>query len=397
MPNSIVMRIGIAFALVSLAVLPPVSVAHAADAPWCFGKRATVVGTAGDDELLGTRAADVIVGLGGRDTIRGKGGADRICAGPGGDYQNDQGLNDLDWEITYGGAGADLIAGGPGPDQIFGGPEDDRIYLGAGGLDDTVSVDNDAKGGPGNDLVIGTSGSDHFVDGGGNDRMAGRGGYDYFVAGRGRDRLLGGRGRDHVSYTGRKGPIRVDLARDRVDKGDALDVVRSISDLDATEADDVVLGNADANLFYGGGGNDDVRGRGGSDCLAGANGNNTLNGGKGFDFYAQSSLDCLNLPMPGSALFWPTGSINVDLEEGRAWRVGEESSLTAIEGVYGTFVADMIFGDAGDNKLYGGPGRDEVHGRDGTDFLDGGQGSDALDGGLGTDTCVNGEAVALCE
>jgi len=62
----------------------------------CQGKRATIVGTQGPDEITGTPRRDVIAALGGNDTVRGLSGADLIC----------------------GGKGHDKLLGGPGRDRI---------------------------------------------------------------------------------------------------------------------------------------------------------------------------------------------------------------------------------------------------------------------------------------
>jgi Ca2+-binding RTX toxin-like protein len=62
----------------------------------CLGRRATIVGTRGRDQLTGTRGRDVIAVLGGRDEVRAL-------------------------------AGNDVICGGPGRDRIFGGPGRDRV------------------------------------------------------------------------------------------------------------------------------------------------------------------------------------------------------------------------------------------------------------------------------
>jgi uncharacterized delta-60 repeat protein len=62
----------------------------------CLGKRATIVGTASQDEILGTPRRDVIAALGGRDKVRALGGADLIC----------------------GGKGRDTLLGGPGKDRV---------------------------------------------------------------------------------------------------------------------------------------------------------------------------------------------------------------------------------------------------------------------------------------
>ncbi len=62
----------------------------------CQRHKATIVGTAGVDELVGTKHRDVIAALGGKDKVRGLAGADVICGGP----------------------GRDTLLGGPGQDQI---------------------------------------------------------------------------------------------------------------------------------------------------------------------------------------------------------------------------------------------------------------------------------------
>ncbi|HXK13290.1 MAG TPA: M6 family metalloprotease domain-containing protein [Gaiellaceae bacterium] len=107
----------ITVATVATAVgLAWVSLGAAATAatPTCFGKRATIVGTAKSDHLSGTPRADVIEGLGGNDTINGLGGNDLICGGPGNDRLN-------------GGAGRDRIDGGPGTNTCVG---ETRVHCG---------------------------------------------------------------------------------------------------------------------------------------------------------------------------------------------------------------------------------------------------------------------------
>jgi uncharacterized delta-60 repeat protein len=62
----------------------------------CLGKRATIVGTANQDEIVGTPRRDVIAALAGKDKVRALGGADLIC----------------------GGKGRDTLLGGPGKDTV---------------------------------------------------------------------------------------------------------------------------------------------------------------------------------------------------------------------------------------------------------------------------------------
>ncbi len=79
----------------------------------CQGRRATLVGTEGNDVLRGTARRDVIHGLGGNDKIRGLGGNDVLCGGEGRDQ-------------LRGGPGKDRLEGGPGVDLCDGGPNRDQ-------------------------------------------------------------------------------------------------------------------------------------------------------------------------------------------------------------------------------------------------------------------------------
>jgi DNA-binding beta-propeller fold protein YncE len=89
----------------------------------CAGRRATVVGTGGQDRLKGTRKQDVIAGLGGRDRISGRRGNDVLCGGPGRDrLKGGPGKDRL-----LGQGGADILIGGPGKDRLKGGPGKDRL------------------------------------------------------------------------------------------------------------------------------------------------------------------------------------------------------------------------------------------------------------------------------
>ena len=53
--------------------------------PTCLDVAATIVGTAGNDDITGTAGADVIDAGGGDDTINGLAGDDLICGGDGAD------------------------------------------------------------------------------------------------------------------------------------------------------------------------------------------------------------------------------------------------------------------------------------------------------------------------
>lgn len=105
--------------------------------PKCMGEPATIVGTAGDDQLSGTAGDDVIVGRGGNDTIYGRGGDDIICAGPGDDTVyggtgNDILLGASGNDTLEGNAGDDILKGKKGEDRLLGGAGWDRLNGGVG-------------------------------------------------------------------------------------------------------------------------------------------------------------------------------------------------------------------------------------------------------------------------
>lgn len=261
----------------------------------CFGKRATIVGTAREEELRGTNRADVIVALGGGDTIRARRGNDRVCGGRGED-------------VIYGGYGRDFLGTGPGAhvqypagDHANGGPGQDRLF-GSSFLDSM-------RGGPGNDTIRGFGARSNECDCEGKD-----------------EELFGGAGNDII-------------------KGGVIDGF-----------------NTGTNLFRGGLGDDTIVGNGG----------------------ALSEIDDGTY----DTIEFVTGPVVVDLNAGTAIGEGRDT-LSGIETVYGSPEDDTITGDDLANILWGDLGDDTLVGRAGDDSLDGGQGANANDGGDGTDNCVN--------
>jgi poly-gamma-glutamate synthesis protein (capsule biosynthesis protein) len=91
----------------------------------CEGRRATVLGTRGDDALEGTDGDDVVVARGGADTILGWAGDDVICAGPGDDYVD-------------AGYGTDRVWGGDGDDTLVGRSVLD-VLIGGSGTDECAT------------------------------------------------------------------------------------------------------------------------------------------------------------------------------------------------------------------------------------------------------------------
>ena len=158
----------------TVAATPPVPTVPTAT---CDGKKATIVGTAGDDTLVGTSGNDVIAGLGGNDTINGAGGKDTICGGIGNDNVKGAGGND----VVDAGAGKDKVDAGAGKDKVVGGTGKDKIV-----------------GGGGNDVIDGGDSDDRIAGDGGNDKLRGGAGDDRLDGGPGRDTGKGGGGTDVV-------------------------------------------------------------------------------------------------------------------------------------------------------------------------------------------------------
>jgi Ca2+-binding RTX toxin-like protein len=154
--------------------------------PTCAGKRATIIGTPGNDVIFGIRRNDVIVGLGGRDEIRGGAAADTICGGGGNDVI--RGLGGAD--RLYGNSGRDRISGGARNDRINGGTSHDRL-----------------SGASGRDRITGASGNDRLSGGSAADRLSGGSGRDRLNGGSARDRCAGGRGRDRARSCERRSSI----------------------------------------------------------------------------------------------------------------------------------------------------------------------------------------------
>jgi Ca2+-binding RTX toxin-like protein len=381
----------------------------------CWGRKATIVGRAGQRVIRGTNGSDVIVGSSHDDVILGRGGSDRICARGGGDkvragravdivaggasrdsVKGGRGADDLD-----GGAGNDTLAGGRSDtDYLLGGPGSDTLNGGRGSFDAVaysyagrpveVHLAEGVATGEGHDSlrrledVVGSRFADTLI---GDASRAGNG----FVGGRGDDTIDGGGGPfDVVFFTTASGPVTVDLDDGTTSgTGTGTDTLVDIEEAQGSRFDDTLIGNGEDNFLWGVGGLDALDGKAGSDVLGAALGDDSIDGGAGFDYASYTRAG---------------RRTTVDLGAGTASvGDGESDTLDDIEGVYGSPQRDRISGSKGANELYGLAGSDEVFGLDGDDLLDGDlgeseyRGADTLDGGAGDDTCINGETVDKCE
>ena len=135
--------------------------------PRCFGKRATIVGNNGSNQLVGTQGRDVIVAKGGKDSIRSRQGKDFVCAGKGND-------------TIHAAEGAGYMDGGPGDDWLDGRRSQQGNVSKGGRGDDLIQAEGKIEGGPGDDRIesfgyytVSGISPDLTDGGGGRDRISG--------------------------------------------------------------------------------------------------------------------------------------------------------------------------------------------------------------------------------
>ena len=283
-------------------------------------------GTAGDDTIFGRGGDDVLKGLGLDDELIGGGGNDKLFGADGfdelfGGVGNDKLFGGGDDDVISGFVGNDIIEGGAGGDLLLGGDGIDtvsyakspigvHVELSATGQI-SIAMGGDAQGDIGDSIenITGSSFSDRLVGNdfanvlrggagsndqlfgeGGNDKLFGGAGADELHGGAGADRLNGGAGTDLISYNESAVGVTVVLGKNGAEtigkhgdaKGDRIEKVENIL---GSQHDDVLIGNNLAHRFFGGFGNDTLKGRDGSDFLSGSSGNDTLIGGKGNDTF----------------------------------------------------------------------------------------------------------------
>ena len=240
----------------------------------------------------------------------------------------------------------------------------------------------------GHDILVGNRGDDRLSGGIGDDSLDGKDGADRLNGGAGADALFGGRGLDTLdggAGSDTAGFQETTKAVVLTLKGAAFTSVkvggvaegtlRNIENVIGGSGNDLITGDALANVLEGDAGNDTVNGGGGADTLIAASGagNDRYNGGTGIDtivFASAAKPVRVNL---GAASNHATGA-----------EIGADR-IAGVENVVGGSGNDTITGNALANALTGGNGVDTLKGMGGNDLLGGGAGKDVLTGGLGND------------
>jgi len=278
----------------------------------------------------------------------------------------------------YGTQGSETINGTVEPEQIYGLDGDDIIY-GGDGLD--YYNDDLIKGGLGNDLIYGGAGGDTIYDEYGNDTVYAGSGRDLVYGSAGNDYYDGGEGYDSLAYFDALAGVLIDmtLATGQVRSikpNDAafigIDTITNFEYISGSNFDDVILGDAANNRFWGADGNDTLRGGAGDDELLGGLGDDILDGGDGFDVAWYAGV---------------VGGVTVSLAASGPQHTGHGmDTLTNIEAVTGTYYDDVLTGSEAANRLFGEGGNDRISGGGGDDVIDGSAGVDILTGGTGADS-----------
>jgi Ca2+-binding RTX toxin-like protein len=361
-----------------------------------------------NDWLIGTSANDTIKGYGGNDTLKGGGGADYINGGAGIDtamYVDSWTGVYVDLATgrgQYGTAEGDTLVS---IENLYGSSYGDMLYAN--------DANNELRGLDGNDYLLGRGGADFIDAGWGDDHLDGGAGADY---------LMGGEGYDFAAYSVSPTAVFVYLHEGAGYGGDAAgDWLSGIEGVYGSWYDDMLVGDAGHNTFYGSYGTDALYGGDGNDALLGGEGQDFLRGQAGNDqLYGDAGDDQLNGGdgadiVSGGAGYdladysHSSAGVIVSLATGYGYSGDAEGDwLNGIEALFGSVYDDVLHGDAGDNfvnasdggdtvhgdagddELIGSGGNDWLYGGAGFDALNGGGGNDWLEGGLGTDSLTGG-------
>ncbi len=184
-----------------------------------------------------------------------------------------------------------------------------------------------------------------------------------------------------------------------------------------TPGNDTRVGGVDDDTMYGGLGNDNLSGSGGADRLFGQGGDDTLaggdgkdfleggigadniDGGDGLDFVSYNATAGVNFALDNSIVATgdAVGDIVSKVENISGSNTGDDRLAgDAIANLlYGNGGNDTLFGKGGDDTLVGGIGIDILNGDGGDDILIGGAGADILTGGSGQDVASYYEEAAI--
>ena len=221
-----------------------------------------------DNRLTGGEGADTLSGGGGDDYLVGGLGADTMTGGDGDDGYHVDDTGDVVMEIANG--GIDTLRTTLSS-YTLGAEVENLKFVGTGDFEGAGNeLDNNLRGGDGNDTLYGEAGNDVLYGGTGFDVLIGGAGDDFYYVDNADDVVfeLEGDGTDTIYSS-------IDYML-----GDGLEIeILRIHGADGRS----LMGNEFDNMLIGGAGDDVLQGGVGADTLRGGAGDDTLIGGAGAD------------------------------------------------------------------------------------------------------------------
>ncbi len=375
-----------------------------------------MIGGSANDVLTGNTFANTITGGPGNDTLTGAGGNDLLFGGTGDDtfVFNAVTTAETDYVAEYFDQGTDTISFASLAINVnfslttiaAQSAHTDRTLS----LASAITVEN-LTGGSGNDQLRGNSLNNLLTGNSGGDQIFGGAGSDILVGGPGDDQYsfvdpvglendsmteLDNEGNDRVSFTGGTSGVTMTLASTSVQPIQLNRTVQlssglSFENLLGSTGNDVLTGNAFANLLFGVGGNDTLNGAAGSDSLYGGPGDDT------FVFtpapvadivheWFNQGTDTLDFSALSDAATINAGSIAV-----------QNVHLNRTIQLVSAITLENIIGGSGDDDLRGNFLANTLTGNSGDDRLNGVDGNDSLIGGIGDDIYVFGTMTTAAE
>ena len=312
----------------------------------------TLTGT-GPISAAGNGLDNILTGNAGANSLDGGLGNDVMYGGAGNDT--------FDWDANQR-AGDDTMYGGIGNDNYVISGNDQIIEYAGEGVDTIWSdhsyslaslpyFENASLFGIAAGDLTGNSGANSLRGNSANNVISGGAGNDTLIGDAGNDTLDGGADIDWANYADAGVAVTVNLALGTA-TGLGSDMLIAIENVFGSAYADALTGDANGNYLNGGDGADTLVGGSGDDTLFGSSGDDVLDGGAGSDWANYGSFS--------------GGSVTVNLAQGTVTGQGSDT-LTGIENIQGSWLADTITGDASDNRLAGGKGNDSIDGGGGSD------------------------------
>lgn len=148
--------------------------------------------------------------------------------------------------------------------------------------------------------------------------------------------------------------------------------------------DDYLTGGAGSDTLYGGDGNDTLDGGANRDVMIGGKGNDTYYVGNATDVVIENENEGIDTIISDINYQLPDNVENLTIEGKRANTYAYGNNLNNV--IIGSSVDNEIRGYGGSDYLFGGEGNDTLYGGAGDDTLVGGVGDDFLSGSTGNDT-----------